>query len=355
MGTLRLGYSVVVRTRGTAGEKYRALLDSLGLQTAPPREVLVIVPEGHPLPPERLGTERFIPTREGMLRQRAFGIDAASSDFLLLCDDDISFGPGFAEGLYLTHLRTGAEIVLPRVSSPEDQAPPGLKLQLGRLRDMLCGLNYVSKKPSPYNIRIWATGGYIKNGRIERDRQYYSQSGHGTCGFFTREAAAALCLHDEMWLEGAEYPLPDDQVMYYKAFLQGRTIAWCREERLRHLDAGRRSLDRFRQVSYANGRNFTIFWHRFLFSPSPAAGRKTVLIGALMYRIIDTALLYAAAYLWNPARARAALALFQGYMDAVRFLGSDRYKRLPVVRDRHVTPGTPDGAPRLPAAARPIR
>ena len=113
--------------------------------------------------------------------------------------------------------------------------------------------------------------------------------------------------------------------------------------------------DRFRQVSYANGRNFTIFWHRFLFGPSPAAGRKTVLIGALMYRIIDTALLYAAAYLWNPARAGAALALFQGYIDAVRFLGSRGYRRLPPVQDRHVVPGTPvKGHSRL-ADARSIR
>lgn len=86
----------------------------------------MIVAEGFPLPPERLGTERFLATRKGMAHQRAFGIDATSADFLLLCDDDIAFGPGFVEEPYRAHLRTGAEIVLPHASSPEDLTPPGL-------------------------------------------------------------------------------------------------------------------------------------------------------------------------------------------------------------------------------------
>lgn len=331
-------YSVVIRTLGTSGEKYPALLDSLKGQTIPPLEILVVLPEDGALPGERLGTERFVRTRKGMVRQRSFGMQVAKGDFLLLCDDDISFDSDLVEKLYRTHLATGAEIVTPNVWSLSDLEPSSLKRSLGRLRDLFCGLNHISSKPSPYNIRIWDTGGYIKNGRIEEGRQYYSQSGHGTCAFMEKETAERLCFQDEAWLEDSLYPLPEDQVMFYKAFLQGNTIAWCREARLWHLDAGRDTPDKFRHMSYANGRNFTIFWHRFLYSVDADVTRKIRLVSGLTFRIFNTCLLYGAVYLPNPKKSSAALALYKGYIDAFRYLRTEEYKRLPIVRNRSVEP-----------------
>ncbi|MGZ5424304.1 MAG: glycosyltransferase family 2 protein [Candidatus Aminicenantales bacterium] len=331
-------YSVVIRTLGTSGEKYETLLDSLKGQTIPPVEILVVLPEDGALPGERLGTERFVRTRKGMVRQRSFGMQVAKGDFLLLCDDDISFESDLVEKLYRTHLDTGAEIVTPNVLSPDGPKPSSLKTMLVRLRDFLCGLNYVSLKPSPYNIRIWDTGGYIKNGRIEKGRQYYSQSGHGTCAFLKKGTAEFLRFQDEMWLEDAPYPLPEDQVMFYKAYLQGNTIAWCQEAKIWHLDAGHDTPDKFRHMSYANGRNFTVFWHRFLYNVNADVARKTRLISFLTFRIFNTCLLYGAIYLPNPRRSKAALALYKGYIDAFRYLGTEEYKRLPIVRNRSVEP-----------------
>lgn len=329
-----IAYSVVIRTLGEAGEKYQALLDSLKKQPVQPREVLVVIGDGCPLPKERFGTERFISTRKGMVHQRHLGMQLAQADYLLVCDDDISFEGDLVDKLYRTSLKTHAEIVIPRVISPEDEVFGSLKTWAKSVRDIFGGNTYVSSKPSRYSIRIWGTGGYVRNAHIEKGCQYYSQSGHGTCSLINRGAAIGLDFQDEFWLEDAGYPLPDDQVMFYKAFLQGNRIAWCQEAICRHLDAGGDRPDRSKHMSYAHARNFTIFWHRFLFKPNTHGVRALGLIGWLAYRILNNSLLYAFRGLLEPRRRTDATLLLKGYVDAFRYIRSERYRRLPVVCDR---------------------
>ena len=47
-----MDYTVVIRTLGTAGEKYRIELDSLMSQTFPPEEIIVYIAEGYTIPDE---------------------------------------------------------------------------------------------------------------------------------------------------------------------------------------------------------------------------------------------------------------------------------------------------------------
>ena len=42
-----LSYSVVIRTLGNTGLKYKALLDSIAKQTIHPEEIIVAIPEGY--------------------------------------------------------------------------------------------------------------------------------------------------------------------------------------------------------------------------------------------------------------------------------------------------------------------
>ena len=53
-------YTAVIRTLGTAGEKYQTLLNSLVAQTIQPSAILVYIAEGYPLPKDTLGKERYI-------------------------------------------------------------------------------------------------------------------------------------------------------------------------------------------------------------------------------------------------------------------------------------------------------
>ncbi|HSQ79166.1 MAG TPA: glycosyltransferase family 2 protein [Candidatus Bathyarchaeia archaeon] len=329
-------YSVVIRTLGTAGAKYRALLASLKAQTVPPREILVVLPEGSPVPPDRLGLERFVSAPRGPVHQREAGMRLARGAYLLVCDDDIEFDPDFVERLSRTALSTGAEVVLPNVLSPEDDEPRPVMAWAKHARDILCGNSYVSSRPSRYAIRIAGTGGYIKKASIEPGRQDYSQSGHGTCSLVKRSAAESLRFDDEIWLEEAGYALPEDQVMFYKAFLQGRRLACCRAAVCRHLDAGSSEIGRMEAMVYAHARNFTVFWHRFMFQTSPSERRRIFLVGCLAFRILNNEIYYALTSLARPARLPLLRTLGRGYVDAFRYLRSDAYRRLPRILDRRI-------------------
>jgi hypothetical protein len=84
-------------------------------------------------------------------------------------------------------------------------------------------------------------------------------------------------------------------------------------------------------MSYANARNFTIFWHRFQYRMNAGISRRISLVFGLSFRVFNTCLFYAAAHLWHPRRSSGALALFKGYIDAVRYIRSEDYRRLPVM------------------------
>ena len=68
-------YTAVIRTLGTAGEKYQQLLDSLQAQTIAPQAIIVYIAEGYPLPKETIGIERYVYVKKGMVAQRALPYD----------------------------------------------------------------------------------------------------------------------------------------------------------------------------------------------------------------------------------------------------------------------------------------
>lgn len=76
-------YNIVIRTLGTGGEKYRALLNSIQKQSLKPTHVYVITADGYTLPTEQLGFEEFVYTRKGMWHQRVFSLQYAAGEKML--------------------------------------------------------------------------------------------------------------------------------------------------------------------------------------------------------------------------------------------------------------------------------
>ena len=60
-----MGYSIVIRTLGKAGEKYQTMLQCIDKLNDKPDEVLVVIPQGYDLPNERLGYEKFVRSEKG--------------------------------------------------------------------------------------------------------------------------------------------------------------------------------------------------------------------------------------------------------------------------------------------------
>ena len=95
-----IDYSVIIRTTGKAGEKYRCLLQSISKLEPQPKEVIVVLPEGYSLPEEQLGWEKFYFCPKGMVTQRMYGVEKCKTKYALNTDDDIAFEADFVKKLH---------------------------------------------------------------------------------------------------------------------------------------------------------------------------------------------------------------------------------------------------------------
>lgn len=185
---------------------------------------------------------------------------------------------------------------------------------------------------SPYLVKIWRTGGFIVSTNVLENKQYYSQSGHGTCVFGKREKILQMHFEEEMWLQDTHYALPDDMVMFYKLYLLGAKIAINRKVKFVHLDAGASLSNENRKLAniYASARNGFIFWHRFIYK---CQGNKFLSIVCVMRRIFFTTFFALLKSLvkqkWNDVST-----YIKAYADAFRFIRSKQYKNLPLIESR---------------------
>jgi hypothetical protein len=82
-------YTAVIRTLGTAGEKYQKLLNSLIAQTIKPKDIIVYIADGYPIPKETVGVERYVYVKKGMVAQRALPYKEVETEYMLCLDDDL--------------------------------------------------------------------------------------------------------------------------------------------------------------------------------------------------------------------------------------------------------------------------
>lgn len=325
-------YSVVIRTLGNSGVKYKALLDSIAHQTIPPDEVIVAIPEGYE-PDFTLGYETILRARKGMVSQRAEGILAARTEYILVVDDDIEFGPGFVESLYQFGIGNSLDCVLPmegvapnNISERMDLKYPWSK----RIRCAITGQMFQTKRKSKYLDVMTVTAGhkvYLNSNHI--DQCYQCQTGNFQCYFIKTEKAVSVHFENEIWLQQGElspYSAYDDPSFFYKFFLMGGSIAYSLRTRYKHLDsgAGRRALsdiDAKRIRYYTIARNRTIFWHRFLYQPSSTIWRKTLVILGGIYGFFGYTILTVIINL-RPKNIKSLSALFQGYRSAFHIIFS---------------------------------
>lgn len=320
-------YSVTIRTLGTAGKKYQNTLDCISRQTISPKQVFVILPEGYSLPKERLGNELFVYSNKGMVSQRISGFQICQTEYLLALDDDVDFDNDFVEKLFETIVKTNADFASPIV---KECKMGGVKYTLSsKIKDWCLGVSCRRALKEPFVVKIWRTGGFIVNANIQADKQYYNQSGHGTCIFGKTKALRDLHFEDELWLQDTKYALPDDMVMFYKLYLQGNKIAMNTQVRFVHMDAGASlaNEDKKRNNLYASARNGFIFWHRFIYRCETRTFDKIVSIACILRRILFTIFFAFLKGIYKRDMSNATTYI-NGYVQAWKFVHSVKYKEL---------------------------
>lgn len=318
-----IDYSVVIRTTGKAGLKYQKLLDSIQQLDPRPREVIVVLPEGFPLPPEQLGWETFCYSPKGMVVQRMAGLAACKTPYALFCDDDVCFGPDFVAQLYApVRDGLGSFSIGPLYSF---LPVPGIPAVIDAITAR--AIPTVLHKSRRY-VSVLKSTGYSYNRHLQTGRYYETQSAAWTCFFADTAAMNALDFHNESWLDAHGYSAMDDQTMFYKAWLRGHPTIVSPEARYEHLDARTSIRNNNPNVHYSSTYNRLVFWHRFIYSQ----GSKTAAIVCYSYRLLWELIFD----LSNLARRRMTTddlrIRWRGWRDALRYIHSQAYRSLPDVK-----------------------
>ena len=259
---MNICYTVVIRTLGTAGEKYRKLLDSLQIQTIHPKAIIVYIAEGYPLPQETIGTVRYVYVKKGMVAQRALTYNEVETEWMLFLDDDLLLAPDTVERMFTLLKENQADVVSPDIF-PNAKRPFAAELMMtlsGRMRARQCDSNW--------GYKVMRTAGYSYNKKV-RQGVRWSETNAGACFLCRKSDFLSIRFEEELWLDAVPYALGEDQVMYYKMHLHGLKILTWYDHQIKHLDGGGNfSPEKERMLIYCDFRFKTIFWHRFVYKIS---------------------------------------------------------------------------------------
>ena len=317
-----MNYTAVIRTLGTAGKKYQALLDSLNRQTIQPSKILVYIAEGYSIPKETIGKEQYIYVKKGMVAQRALPYDEVDTEFILFLDDDVYLPETAVEQLYRFLVDNGANVISP------DVFPNAERSFLGKCLMMLSGRMMPRKDDGKWGYKVMRNSGYSYNNH-PKPGLYWSQTNAGPCFFCKKTDFLKIHFEDERWMDNLRYALGDDQVMYYKMYLSGlKQLTWFRSG-IKHLDAGSTMIseEKEKMLIYSDFRFKTIFWHRFIYQPD-----KNILSRLWSMICIGYALGFTLFISILKCNSDILKLKYRAIKEAIGFIRSEEYKNLPLIR-----------------------
>lgn len=312
-------YCAVIRTLGTAGEKYQILLDSLDKQTLRPRKILVYIPYGYPLPKETIGWEEYIRTEKGMVKQRSLPFDEVDTEYILFLDDDLRLEDDFVETLYKGLKEKGGDCISPDI----------FKIQNTSITNMIKKSMAACDFPrfdDGWAFKILRNSHYTYNSS-PKEKILYSQSAAGACCLMKKEIYLSMHFEDERWIEDFGYPLGEDLLFYYKLYIMGRKLLVLYHAGIEHLDAGGGSSafysDRFRNsialqvvLPYRICYQISGGWERFLCFMS------------CMLTFTEQLLFSTTRYLLKEHRF-VMTDFIRGIREGLRYIHSERYRGVP--------------------------
>lgn len=316
-------YTAVIRTLGTAGEKYQRLLDSLCAQTLKPEAIIAYIAEGYPVPKETCGLERYVHVKKGMVAQRALQYKEVESEYILFLDDDLSFPEDCVEKMFNLLAKEKADVISPDIYSHANHS------FCSEILPFLSGRMVARRGDNYWGYKVMRNSGFSYNASPVKET-YWAQTNAGACFLCRKTVFLSLHFEDELWMDKLKYAWGDDQVMYYKMYLLGlKQLTWYKHE-FEHLDAGGTSTanaEKERKLDYSIFWFKIAFWHRFIYLPEKSLISRwwsVACIGYVLAFALAIALLKLNVSLFR-LRCRAM-------KDSVRFLQSKEYKELPLIK-----------------------
>lgn len=251
-------YTAVIRTLGTAGNKYQCELDSLCIQTIPPEEIIVYIAEGSSLPKETCGHERYVIVPKGMVAQRALQYTEVTTDYILFLDDDLKLPPDFAEHMFNVLKDNNADVVSADIFPNHNRS---LKSELimsisARMR--------ARRLDNKWGYKVMRSGGYSYN--KNPIGSLLSQTNAGANFLCKKEDFLNIHFEEETWIDRMGYAVGDDQVMFYKMYLMGLKQMTLYNSGIEHLDGSGNMTSKEKTTKVMEADYFfrKVFIHRFL-------------------------------------------------------------------------------------------
>jgi len=223
-------YCAVIRTLGTAGDKYQTLLDSLDAQTIRPEKILVYIPHGYELPKETIGWEEYVRCEKGMITQRSLPFEEVNTDYILFCDDDLSLEPDSVARLFQGLEGNDGDCISVN-TFPMEKASI-----ISQLKKAVSGYAF-PRRDDGWAFRVMRNGGYTYNRKPHED-VLPTESAAGPCLLIKTKVYHAMHFDDERWLETFGYALGDDLLFYNKLHIMGYRVLVHYDAGIVHLDAG---------------------------------------------------------------------------------------------------------------------
>ena len=318
-------YTAVIRTLGTAGEKYQTLLNSLNRQTFQPSKILVYIAEGYALPKETIGREQYIYVKKGMVAQRALPYHEVDTEFILFLDDDLFLPDNFVEKMFFFLKKNHADVISP------DTYPNSKRSFLGKILMMLSCRMVARKDDGIWGYKVMRNSGYSYNNHPKLD-VYWSQTNAGACFLCRKEDFLKIHFEDELWMDSLKYAQGEDQVMFYKMYLSGlKQLTWF-DSGIKHLDAGTGiiSEEKEKMLVFSDFYFKTIFWYRFIFKPEKSLFLRLCSIMYISYTFLFSLIISIIKGRWDIFRIKC-----KSIISGFSFIKSDAYKELsPVINHR---------------------
>lgn len=313
-------YNVAIRTIGKAGDKYVREIQSLQLQSVPPHRIVVYIAEGFALPP-KVGMEEYVIVPKGLVHQRAV-IPDDDVDYLLIMDDDVFVPHDGVENMVEMMDEYGVDCVIPDTF-------PNHKMTWRQKLIAYMSNDVSGRRDDGYAMRIKRSGAFSYNNNPKKKAVLPTQSGAGPVFFVKRKAFEDIRYSDELWVDN--YPpgtFYEDQLMYYKMYVNGcRMVTWF-DSGVEHLDAGTNNQREksYEKLMYRAMANYMI-WHRSVLGGTHGVG-KWLCCMAYFYRFI-MGLLTRVVFAVMCVSSKHVTAYVKGNMEGMRLVRSREYKALP--------------------------
>ncbi|WP_297900471.1 hypothetical protein [uncultured Parabacteroides sp.] len=264
-------YSIVIRTLGTGGDKFRQELISITKQSVQPEQVLIYIAEGYSRPNFTIGKEKYIWVKKGMMAQRILPYNEITSDCILMLDDDVCLAVDSAERMLAVMETYKADCVGADTFRNQDMPFKG-KLYVA-----------VTNLVFPHYSRKWAfkihqNGSFSYNNHPVKSF-YWSQSCAGPASLWRKNIYHQLHLEDELWLDNLEFAYGDDVLGFYKLYKNGFRLGILYDSGISHLNGGSSS-SAFRkspQWMYIRTKASFVIWWRTCYKPGDTSLVERVL------------------------------------------------------------------------------